>query len=299
MAQIEFEASDAVIDAPLRPPGRRYGGRLGVLPRGVSRLLGAGGRAFMREAGVAAAGALVYFLIRGAVSDRVGEATARAVDLMELERALGLFWEPAMQGWILSSRLLIDAMNAVYFWFHMPLIIVLAILLYLRRRPIYRFTRNAFLFSAVIALAMYFTLPVTPPRLLPEFGFVDTVALYSAANYQAQEIGPFVNAYAALPSLHFGWALLLGLAIWRARPGGRGGAALAAALALLLSLGQFIAVLTTANHFVLDVFAGAAVAAAGAGLAWWWQRRGAARSPARSADPAGRLSSSGGNAASG
>lgn len=229
-------------------------------------------RGFGIELALAVAGALIYFAVRGGVTDRAAEAIARGAGLAELERSLGLFWEPAMQGWILSSRPLIDLMNGIYFWAHMPLIVVVAVALYWRRRALYRLIRNAFLISALIALALYFAFPVAPPRFFPELGFVDTMALYATANYQAQEAGPFVNPYAALPSLHFGWALLIGAAIWMARPRGRAGTVLAASAGALLLAGQFFAVVMTGNHFVLDLPAGAAVAAAGFGLAWIWRR---------------------------
>ena len=158
---------------------------------------GANARAFGLELGLAALGGLIYFLIRGGVVDRAEEAFGRAADLVDLERALGLFWEPAMQGWILDSPTLIALFNGVYFWLHMPLILAMAVWLLWRHRDVYRLTRNAFLVSAVIALVLYATLPVAPPRFFPELGFVDTMALYSEANYQAQEAGPFVNPYAA------------------------------------------------------------------------------------------------------
>ena len=231
-----------------------------------------GAAAFGRELALAAAGGLLYFLIRGAVVDRVEEAFARAEDVIALERSLGLFWERAMQEWILSSPPLIDLMNAVYFWLHMPLIIVVAVWLFWRRRALYRLTRNAFLGAALIALVMYATLPLAPPRFFPEMGFVDTMAVYSQANYQAQEVGPFVNPYAALPSLHFGWALLLGVAFWRARPSRRPAAMLLGALALLVPAAQLFATVLTGNHFLIDAAAGAAVAAAGLAGAHLWQR---------------------------
>ena len=132
---------------------------------------------FLRELAFVVAGGLAYFLIRGGVVDRVAEARDRAVDLMALERSLGLFWERALQGWVLPSRTLIDLFNGIYFWTHMPAIVVTALLLFWRRRPVYRLIRNAFLISAVIALGMYYALPVAPPRLFPGLGFIDTMAL--------------------------------------------------------------------------------------------------------------------------
>lgn len=231
-------------------------------------------RAFALEAGVVAAGGLAYFLIRGAVGDRIPEATARALALIDLERTLGLSWERVLQDWILPSPALIALVNAAYFWLHLPVIVVAAVWLFWRERPLYVFTRNAFMASAVIGLAMYYLLPVAPPRFFPELGFVDTMARYSQTSYQAQEMGPFVNPFAALPSLHIGWALLLSLALWRAR--GRRGplwrVGLWGAAAVLLPAAQFLAVVMTANHYVLDVAAGAAAAAAAALIALGWQR---------------------------
>lgn len=231
-------------------------------------------RAFALEAAVVAAGGLAYFLIRGAVGDRIPEATARALALIDLERTLGLYWERALQDWILPSRALIELANAVYFWLHFPVIVAAAVWLFWRRRPLYAFTRTAFLASAVIGLVMYYLLPVAPPRLFPELGFVDTMARYSQTSYQAQEMGPFVNPFAALPSLHIGWALLLSLALWRARGRRRPSwqVGLWGAAVVLLPAAQFFAVVVTANHYVLDVAAGAAVALAAVLIALGWQR---------------------------
>ena len=227
---------------------------------------------FLRELALVVAGGLVYFLIRGGVVDRAAEARDRALDLMALERSLGLFWEQTMQGWILPSRTLIDLFNGIYFWTHMPVIVVTALLLFWRRRPLYGLIRNAFLVSAVIALGMYYVLPVAPPRLFPGLGFIDTMALYSPANYQASEVGPFVNPFAALPSLHVGWALLLGVGIWLARPQRLAARRAAVVLAVLLPLSQTVAVVVTANHYLLDVVAVVVVAALALGVAIAWQR---------------------------
>ena len=235
-------------------------------------VVGADGRRFGRELGLAALGGLVYFLIRGGVVDRAEEALGRARDVMALERALGIFWEPAMQGWILESRFLIDVFNGVYFWLHMPLIAGMALWLFWRKRAVYRLIRNAFLGSAMVGLLIYATLPLAPPRFFPELGFVDTMALYSEANYQAQAVGVFVNPYAALPSLHFGWALLLGVALWLARPGGRWDPVFALGAALI-PLGQLFAIVLTGNHFLIDAAAGAGAAGLGLAAAQYWRQR--------------------------
>ena len=259
------------------PTAAALAARAPRLPRGL--------RAFAREAVIAAVAGFVYFLIRGGVVDRVDEAAARATGLIDVERSLGLWWEPAMQGWILSSRLLIDLFNGIYFWSHMPVIVAVAVVLFWRRRELYVLIRNAFVVSAVIALVMYFLLPVTPPRLLPEAGLIDTMALYATANYQAQEVGPFVNPFAALPSLHFGWALLIGVALWLGRPESGGTKYAVVLIAVILPVGQFFAVIMTGNHYVLDAVAGGLVAGVGLAGAWFWNVRGGSKLGGRDALP--------------
>ena len=229
----------------------------------------AGRREFLRELALAGAAALLYFLVRGAVQGRADEAFARARSLLELEQALGIAWEAAVQEAALSANALVDLANGVYFWGHMPLLIALALWLWMCSRPVWRWLRAAVLASALIGIACYALWPTAPPRLMPELGYIDTLAWRASASYQAQEVGPFVNPYAALPSLHVGWALLAGCACWRAAPRRRRARRAAwLLLAVLIPAAQIWAVLATANHWLLDAAAGAAAAALAALLVW-------------------------------
>lgn len=216
-------------------------------------------RDFLRELAAVAVAALVYYLVRGAVSDRAEEAFQRGRDILELEQRLWLDWEHAIHEAILGSNALIDLANGTYFWGHMPLLIVVAVWLWRSHRAVWRTLRNALLVSAAAGMVSYFLFPTAPPRLMPELGYVDTLALRAAPAYQAQEVGLFVNPYAALPSLHVGWALLAGLAVWQtsSHP-------LTRAFAIAIPLSQSWAVVATANHWTLDAFAGIAVCA----IAW-------------------------------
>lgn len=206
-----------------------------------------------------AAAALVYYLVRGAVSDRADEAFQRASAILDLEQRLRLDWEAAIHEAILHSDALIDLANGTYFWGHMPLLIVVALWLWRSDRSSWRIFRSALLVSAAIGMISYYLFPTAPPRLMPELGYIDTLAVRAAPAYQAQEVGLFVNPYAALPSLHVGWALLAGLALWRAS-----GHSLMRLLAIAIPLSQSWAVVATANHWTLDAFAGMGVCA----MAW-------------------------------
>ena len=219
-------------------------------------------RAGVHEVFVVVVAFLIYFVIRGAVVDRAGEAMVRGINLIELERRWHIYWELEMQSWILDHYWLIKAMNWVYFWGHMPLVIVVAIWLYVRHRTAYFVTRNAFLASGAIGVVIYWVYPVAPPRLIPFAGFIDTMAAFDRVGYNAQEASAFVNQFAAVPSLHFGWSLLLGAVIaWVSRHPA------AYAFAVGWPVAMFFSVVMTGNHFILDAVAGGLVSFAGLGIA--------------------------------
>ncbi len=220
------------------------------------------GRLGLHEVVVVVVSFLIYFVIRGAVVDRAGEAMVRGIRLIELEQRWHLYYELEMQSWILDQYWLIKGMNWVYFWGHLPLVIVVAIWLYVWHRKAYFVTRNAFLASGAIGLVLYWLFPVAPPRLIPFAGFIDTMAAFDRVGYNAQEAKAFVNPFAAVPSLHFGWSLLLGVIIgWVSRH------PISYAFAIAWPTAMFFSVVMTGNHFILDAVAGAIVCAAGLGIA--------------------------------
>lgn len=133
---------------------------------------------------------------------------------------------------------------------------IAAVWLYHRGPERYRIYRTAFLVSGAIGLALFFVFPTAPPRLA-EMGFADTVAERSDF-YRVLQPPPLTNQYAAFPSLHFGWNLLIGVAlVTEAR------LLVARVFGVLLPVAMAAAVLATANHYVVDVIAGAAIALVG------------------------------------
>lgn len=235
-------------------------------------------RDFM-EAAIIAIAFLLYFWVRGAVVDRPEAAYWHARDVIDFQRSLGFFWEDNLNDWIADRKFWAQLMNVVYFYLHFPLIILFGIWLYFYRRHQYTFVRDSFLASGAIALVIYWLYPVAPPRELPELaaqfdaaapvyilGFFDTMEQYLGYAYDTQSTRAFVNPYAAMPSLHFGWDLLLGIAIiaaFRRTPL----AWLAVVIGVGLPLLQIIAITTTANHYLVDAVAGGIVAMAGLGIA--------------------------------
>ena len=212
---------------------------------------------------------LFYFLVRGSAVDRTSEALSRGFRILDLEREAGFAWELQLQTLILGKGFLIQLFNGIYFWLDFPLIILVGLWLYFRHRRQYTLTRDAMLISGGIALIIYHLFPVAPPRFLSDFGFVDTMAMYSNLSYQAQSTAPFVNPYAAVPSLHVGWPVLLAagvIAATRIKP--------IWLLVALLPVAQFFAVVFTANHFIFDAIVGVCVALLGLAAALFMQKWG-------------------------
>jgi hypothetical protein len=206
-----------------------------------------------------------YQFVRGAVGGEAGTAFDNASRLIHIERQLGIFHEAFLQGLILPREWMVDLFNALYIWGHLPVIIVVAVWLYASHRQQYAFYRNAFLLSGLIALIGFTAVPLAPPRYMPEFGFVDTIV--DARSYYIFQNPKIVNQYAAMPSLHFGWDMLVAVAIaWNTRS--RSVRILAACLPLVTLSG----VVLTANHYFLDAAAGVVTAACGLGLAYVLRR---------------------------
>jgi hypothetical protein len=198
---------------------------------------------------------VVYFGVRALTQGDIPVAVAHARDLFHLERALGIDWETAVHDLALGSPTVRSIANAIYIWGHWPVLIIGGVLLFnLSRRHYYRL-RNVCLLSGAIGLAIFALFPVAPPRL-SGLGFVDTITQH-APTYRAVFPSTIVNEYAAMPSFHAGWDLMLGIALFGATTH-----LLARVFAVAMPLAMGFATVATANHFVADVFAGAAIVTA-------------------------------------
>jgi membrane-associated phospholipid phosphatase len=192
-----------------------------------------------------------YFLTRGLIRGRAADAFANAQLILSLEHTLHLEPEYMLQTFAIQHAWLMQAANAFYIVGHLPVLIMTAIWLYFKHPVAYLQIRTAFLLSAFLGLSIYVTFPVAPPRFLP--GFVDTLKV-SGLNVDGSVVGALYNPYAAMPSLHVGWALLAGMALlgyarrrWLRVIGG------------LLPVLMTLTVIITGNHYLLDAVAGAVV----------------------------------------
>ena len=209
---------------------------------------------------------VVDFGVRNLTAGIADAAYANARRLISFEEWAGIGWEGALQSVTLRSDVLVDVANWVYIWGHWPVILGAATGLYLYRRRQYYLLRDAIIASGLIGFFLFALFPVAPPRLV-DVGLVDTVTQRSDA-YRALQPPGLTNQYAAFPSLHAGWNLLVGIVLLTAA------ASLVLRLvAVTLPIAMSLAVVVTANHFVVDVPAGVAVVLAGLGIAIFLQAR--------------------------
>lgn len=204
-------------------------------------------------------------LARGDVHTATGNGTA----LLRLERALRLTPEPALNRLFTGAPAL--GVPAAFAYAALHYLVTPAVLVWLwRRHPgRYRLLRGRLVIATLIGLIGFTLLPTAPPRLLPAGeGFTDTLAQYSGYGWWGGEasaprgLGALTNQYAAMPSLHVGWALWCGVVVWRLVS-----ARWVRVLALAYPVAIAVVVMGTANHYALDVLAGIAVMGAGALLA--------------------------------
>lgn len=216
-----------------------------------------------REMAIVLAIYVAYSAVRSLSGDAAQEAVARAQDIIHFEVNWGINWEPDIQSWTLGYKPLIHAANFVYFWLHLPLLLVFAPWMFFRSRKDFNFLRNVWVISQLIGIFFFLLYPVAPPRLLPNgYGFVDTLTMQGPFDYTSAEAGVLMNKYAAFPSLHFAWSFIIAVGLHRTLPWRW------ARIAVLgFPLLSFWAIVATANHYVADALAGGLVAAASFALA--------------------------------
>ena len=178
-----------------------------------------------------------------------------ALHVIHLERSLGAFFEPGFQQAFVTHQWVIEIANWMYFNTHFLVTISFLAWLYLFRNENFNFVRNMFMVAMGLALVGYALFPTAPPRMFPGAGFTDTIAMFTNMNQDSAVASVLVNPYAAVPSMHIAFSLMVAVcamslvrsvwarAVWSAYP-------------LLV----FFVIVVTANHFWFDAAAGAAVA---------------------------------------
>lgn len=179
-------------------------------------------------------------------SDQTSAAFAHARKVWHIERWLHLPMEQDVQGWLMQSARLAELANTYYAFVHFPATVGFLVWMFLRRPVHYFWVRRALILMTGASLVVHVVFPLAPPRMRPDLGFADTGALFGPNVYGPPEGGSIANQFAAMPSLHIGWAVLVALGfivatrsrwrwLWIAHP----------VMTILVVVG-------TANHWWLD-----------------------------------------------
>ncbi len=233
------------------------------------RLLPQGWMDVLRQVALFGAAYVGYRLVRGLVEGDANAAFAHARELISFERTMHVFVEPSVQAWGSSSRVLMDFSSWLYVNAQTTVTIGALAYLYLRHNRNFYFVRNMFMVAMAIALVGYAIFPTAPPRFMPEWGFIDSVADFTGVHVDAHSasLSALTNLYAAVPSMHVAFALMIGWPLARLvrwRP--------VRVLWVLYPFLMAFVIVVTANHFIIDAALGALTAGASAYAATWMAR---------------------------
>lgn len=189
-----------------------------------------------------------YDWVRSRAAVRPSVAISHGWAILHAEGAIHLRIEGAVNSWLTGHGLVRVLAVEYYQLFHVTVAVAVLAVCYVRYPAVYRRARNALVLTNVVGLAVFAAYPAAPPRLLPGAGFIDSVA---DAGYGSSH-GPIpADQYGAIPSLHLAWAVwvaVTGLAIARGR--------LMRGVLVAHPVLTAVAVLATANHYVIDVASG-------------------------------------------
>ncbi len=228
------------------------------------------------------AGLMLYSWLHNLAGTDVASATANARTLQSVERWLNLDVEVAANEWLAGNPVLTQAAVLYYRLYYLPLAAVLLWVLFFRAE-VFPTVRRTLIVMAPLALLVFWLLPMSPPRFaLP--GIVDIVAAHDPFGGGSRDLTNGKNHFSAMPSLHVGWSGLCAYAAWL---GARGTHPRLALLAWLFPVGMVAVVITTGNHYILDVVGSVVLLTVSIAAATVWDRWRRARQDGPRALPAG------------
>jgi hypothetical protein len=208
----------------------------------------------------------LYTLTRRVTAGSAGEAVANARAALRAEHAVGLEPERWLNHAVSIRPLLAVPADYAYATLHYAVTLVVLVWLWRAHRSAYLPARRTLMAATLLGLVGFVSVPLAPPRMMP--GFIDTMARYGHDGWWASSasapkgLGSFTNQFAAMPSLHVGWAIWCGVVV--ARYAGR---AWVRRLAVAYPVLVVLVVMSTANHYLVDAVAGLVVLLTGYGIA--------------------------------
>lgn len=218
------------------------------------------GGPLLLEIFICAALLFVYKAARLITEGDISVAVHHARQVVDIERALGVFNEESVQSVALKSTAMIKFLNVYYLLAHFTVTIAFLVWLYVRKPLGYLSARRVLVVVTALGLVGHALYPLAPPRMLEGFGFVDTARVFGPSSYgDGGAYGGLANQFAAMPSLHFAWAVVVAWGIWKfATSRWR-------YLGVLHPILTLAAIVLTANHYWIDAALGLVLVPIGIG----------------------------------
>ena len=204
----------------------------------------------------------LYSEVRNLVPEQESIAMRHGRSVQHLQDALHLNFERSLNSFVAAHEPIAQVMDYYYATLHFIVTIGCLIWLYRAHPRIYRGARTVLFATSLLALAGFYLYPLAPPRLLPQYGYIDTLLKFHTWGSLADpKVAEHSNQFAAMPSLHIGWALWCGVSIFFCAR-----RLWVRVLGLLYPVWTLLVIVGTANHFIIDAVAGLVVFLAGAGV---------------------------------
>jgi hypothetical protein len=222
----------------------------------------------------------LYEVVRGAGGENVQVAMQNTADIVAVERAVGLYVEQGVQQAFEAVPYAPALLGLLYVLLHFAGTAIALVWIHRRHPDRFPIVRTTFVAATALALVGYVFYPAAPPRLA-DLGFSDTVTSSTGLDLSSDLLGALYNPFAAVPSLHFGYALIVGVAL----------AAIASRrwvriVGALYPAAMLLIIVATGNHFFVDAALGGLVVVVG-----WLAARVLVAAPAPRA-PAPRVATS-------
>ena len=199
----------------------------------------------------------LYEVVRGAGHANVDVAMRHTADIVEVERTLGVYVERSVQQAFEGVPYAPALLGLLYVLLHFAGTAVALTWIHRAHPARFPLVRTTFVAATAIALIGYVLFPAAPPRLA-ELGFSDTVTHSTGLNLSSDLLGALYNPFAAVPSLHFGYALIVGVAL--ATIAERRSVRI---LGLVYPAAMLLIIVATGNHFFVDAALGGLAVLAG------------------------------------
>ena len=187
-----------------------------------------------------------YFAVNAGSADRRPAALEHGRELISLEKSLGIFHEVGVQDFFIDTPI-VPVLTTIYVFIHPITTLGFIVVLFLSGSDRYPYVRYVFAIFSFASFTIFYLYPTAPPRMLPEYGFIDLVHQESPLSYESDLARTFLNPYAAMPSVHFGYSLIIGAMVLKMFRSW-----LVTSLGIAYPLLMVASIVASANHLFID-----------------------------------------------